>query len=206
MNKKNLLIWSFITIVLFISIIKWSKYLINNDYIEHFSNIASQIYGSTNHNVDIPLTTNISCENKCMPPNRCNLTGEQCFADVDCEGCIPKSDKIEKKVNQVRGQNDAGIQTTGETPTYSVLTTDIGTRAAFIGNKSENIKPAQYFQGVNTWRKSFDAAQELYDKRYTPNAQPFSPKYPERLSLSGQFADNGPLPANDFLGNLSSIH
>ena len=188
----NILFWWIIIIILFILIIWWSKYLIHNRYIlENLSNI-----GSTNHTVDIPLTTTIGCENKCMPPSRCSLTGEQCFSDIDCQGCS-KNDSSIKKTKYIRGQNDAGKLTTEENPTYSTLTTDIGTNATLIGNK--NIKPVQYFQGINTWRKAFDQAQELYDKRYTPNAQSFSPKYPERISLSGQFIDNGPLPANDFL-------
>jgi hypothetical protein len=40
---------------------------------------------------------------------------------------------------------------------------------------------------------------ELFDKRYSPTASFFTPNYPKRLTLSGEFIDDGPLAANDFL-------
>ena len=37
--------------------------------------------------VDLPLTTNYSCQNFCGPPSRCSITGEKCMSDKDCIGC-----------------------------------------------------------------------------------------------------------------------
>jgi hypothetical protein len=100
----------------------------------------------------------------------------------------------------VRGQNEAGKLTDGVTPTYSVLTTDIGTQAKLYG-KGENFMPPSYFKGVNEWKKSFDVGMELYDRKYNPSIEilPFLPKYPKRPSLSGEFVDDGPLAANAYL-------
>lgn len=205
MNKKNLIFWSFIVLLLFIGIFQWGSYLINSGYIiETFSNNLDIDTGSpsTNHTVNLPLTNKQSCQNMCGPNNRCSLTGEQCSADVDCFGCNPETKQFvqeERTLDEldIRGQNDAGKLTTGETPTYSVLTTDIGTKARLI-NKPETESP-QYFQGVNTWRDTFDDQMELYDKRYTPTASYFTPNYPSRKTLSGEFTDNGPLASNAFL-------
>jgi hypothetical protein len=205
MDKKNVIFWSFVVLLLFIGILQWGSYLINGGYVvEHFSNNLDIDTGgpSTNHTVNLPLTDKLSCQNMCGPNNRCSLTGEQCSADVDCFGCNPETKRFvqeERTLDEldIRGQNDAGKLTTGETPTYSVLTTDIGTKARLI-NKPETEAP-QYFQGVNTWRDTFDEQMELYDKRYTPTASYFTPNYPSRKSLSGEFTDNGPLASNAFL-------
>lgn len=205
MNKKNLIFWSFVLLLLLIGIFQWGSYLINSGYIiEKFSNNLDIDTGSpsTNHTVNLPLTDKLSCQNMCGPNNRCSLTGEQCSADVDCFGCNPETKQFvheERTLDElnIRGQNDAGKLTTGETPTYSTLTTDIGTNARLI-NKPETESP-QYFQGVNTWRDTFDEQMELYDERYTPTASYFTPNYPSRKTLSGEFTDNGPLASNAFL-------
>lgn len=205
MDKKTLIFWSFVVLLLFIGILQWGDYLIKSGYIvEHFSNNLDIDTGSpaTNHTVNLALTDKLSCQNMCGPNNRCSLTGEQCSADIDCFGCNPETKRFvheERTLDEldIRGQNDAGKLTTGETPTYSVLTTDIGTKARLI-NKPQTDSP-QYFQGVNTWKDTFDEQMELYDKRYTPTASHFTPNYPSRKTLSGEFTDNGPLAANAFL-------
>lgn len=140
------------------------------------------------------------CKNFCGPPAKCAITGEQCLADSDCTGCQPGPNAKEPLTPEVPGQNDAGKLTFSQTPTYSSLTTDIGSRAAFY-KKGENLKPPSYFQGVNQWKKTFDNSMQLYDKRYNPNIeyQQFLPNYPKRHTLSGEFEDDGPLAANDFL-------
>jgi ABC-type antimicrobial peptide transport system permease subunit len=112
------------------------------------------------------------------------------------------SDSIKDNINSsdessIRAENDAGKLTLGVTPKYSTLTTDIGSRAKLI-NKADT-KPPKYFQGFNTWRETYDAGMELFDKRYSPTASYFTPNYPKRLTLSGEFIDDGPLAANDFL-------
>ena len=282
MNKQSLIIWSFILLFLFIGIIRWGDYLIQNHYIiEEFDNnsFLNDPNISYNHTVNVPLTTTTTCQNLCGPPNRCHLTGEQCVSDVDCYGCYAddkkvvsndsdgynedntnlnssKSDNIAQNIsnfvykntgisqndlaqnnlsnptqnqnaipgfsgstmycaisnsltgnqlknmtnygdNGVRGQNDAGKLTTETTPTYSVLTTDIGTRAKLVN--APNTQPPQYFKGVDQWRETYDAGEVLFDKRYNPNSQKFTIKYPQRTTLSGEFVDNGPLAANAYL-------
>jgi len=205
MNKKQLIFWSFVTILLFYVIIYWGNYLIRNGYvIEKFSS-EDQIFkentsGSTNNTVDLPLTTTTSCKNMCGPQNTCAITGEQCSYDLECYGCKPPQQQTRARTeNVIRGQNDAGKLTDGTTPTYSSLTTDIGTQAALIDTKAENSEPIQYEQGLNTWRNPFDVAQELYNKRYSPSMQSFLMQYKGRPTLSGQFMDNGAPAANSYM-------
>jgi len=205
MSKLYLIIWSFILLFLTIYIFNWGDYLIKNGYVvEHFTSLgpfADNGGPSTNHTVNLPLTTTVSCQNMCGPNNRCSLTGEQCSSDIDCFGCNPKTKQFapenSQRMTNINGQNDAGILTTRQTPTYSVLTTDIGTRAKLV-NKPDTPPPG-YFKGVDTWRKTFDEQKELFDKRYSPSSQSFMPNYPTRPTLSGEFVDDGPLAANDFL-------
>ncbi|MCX8482828.1 MAG: hypothetical protein ORN50_04555 [Crocinitomicaceae bacterium] len=97
----------------------------------------------------------------------------------------------------VRGQNDAGKETTEVTPTYSTLTTDIGTRAKLYNKLL--IDPPKYDIGVNTWTTKFDQGQAFYDKRYFPGRQEYMPNYPKRKTLSGEFVDDGPLASNAYL-------
>jgi hypothetical protein len=200
-----------ISVFMFMGIIKWGSYLIKykpcvNGMKEGFDMYAQPTIDmgtpETSHTVNLPINTTFSCENMCGPLARCSKTGEQCTSDVDCYGCQPKvyvPDYIKKDVG---GQNDAGKLTTGITPRYSVLTTDIGTQAKLY-DKGENLMPMKYFKGVNEWRKSFDVGMELYNKKFNPSIQilPFLPKYPPRPSLSGEFVDDGPLAANAFLSN-----
>jgi hypothetical protein len=204
---------------MFMGIIKWGNYLIktktceckqnrsvNRTFKEGFDMYAQPTLDlgmpDTSHTVNLPINTTFSCENMCGPLARCSKTGEQCTSDVDCYGCQPKVYDPAYTKKDIGGQNDAGKLTSGITPRYSVLTTDIGTQAKLYG-KGENLMPMQYFKGVNEWRKSFDTGMELYNKKFNPNIQvlPFLPKYPPRPSLSGEFVDDGPLAANAFLSN-----
>lgn len=169
---------------------------------EGYSNSNPNQNPNQSSTVDQPINTTTSCENICGPPARCSVTGEQCTSDIDCYGCQPPPSSEAPKTKEVRGQNDAGKLTLGVTPTYSSLTTDIGTQAAFYDKtKQENLMPPQYFQGVDQWRHSFDVGMELYDKRYNPSVEtlPYLPKYQKRPTLSGEFMDDGPLAANDFM-------
>jgi len=194
------------SLFLFWWVIKYGDYLIKEGKIsgpfvvENFINIVEDTGGSpeTTHTINLPINTTYSCENMCGPMARCSITGEQCSTDVDCYGCQPKISHVERQnTADIGGQNDAGKLTQGQQPTYSVLTTDIGTQAKLFGDKLE--PPPQYNQGVNTWRPTFNVGAELFDKRYNPGSQPFMPTYPERTTLSGQFIDDGPLAANDYL-------
>jgi hypothetical protein len=158
-------------------------------------------FQNTNPNLVELVNSSTSCQNFCGPPAKCSITGEQCFADTDCTGCKPIINPNPPTTPDVRGLNDAGILTDSTTPTYSVLTTDIGSRAAFYKDKGRNFYPPKYFQGVNQWRPAFDNKIQLYNKKYNPNIefQKFIPIYPKRPTLSGEFIDNGPLAANDYL-------
>ena len=162
---------------------------------EGFTNNVMRDLGkpNTTHSVDLPLTTTYSCQNFCGPTARCSITGQQCFADVDCPGCQPYVPPLTPDQTAfIAGNDDAGKLTGGVTPTYSTLTTDIGTQATLIDG---NDKPAMADFGVNTWRSSFNESRSEFNKRYKPPAREY-PKYPERYTLSGEFVDDGPIPSN----------
>jgi hypothetical protein len=192
-----------ICIFLFTFILKF----VGNNYIivEPFSIYSPYDINSTqkkSHTVNLPINTVYSCQNMCGPNAQCSITREQCTSDIDCYGCKPpestNQQKQQKKVlKEIVGQNEAGKLTGGFTPTYSVLTTDIGTRAKLINNKLS--EPPQYDSGINTWRHKFDMGQELFDKRYYTGSQMGIPVCPKRKTLSGEFIDDGPLAANAFL-------
>ena len=177
-----------------------------NNYTESFDQMKDLGQPNTNHNVNLPINTKSSCKNMCGPISRCSITGEQCSTDVDCYGCQPtipstQLTKNNKTVN-IRGENNAG-KLSYSAPTYSVLTTDIGTHATLY-NKLLT-PPLQYNEGTNTWKKTFNAGTELYNKKYKiisagpPNSGASLLQYPQRNTLSGQFTDDGPLAANDYL-------
>lgn len=211
LSKKQYvtIILAFLSLFLLLWIFKYIHYLVYNGYyVECFeSNIA--LYkdtGSptTTHTVDLPLTTTQSCKNFCAPATaRCAITGEQCMADIDCRGCNPytKDTRVSTRVTKnVPGQNDAGKLTWGVTPTYSTLTTDIGTQAKlFTSHQKKLDKPFQANFGVNTWISDFKGGEELFDERYKPAGLQFMPKYDKRYSVTGDFMDEGPLASNAYL-------
>lgn len=191
-----------ITFLLLSSIFKWIDYLSENKYIvECFQQMNNeQNSEKTSHTVDLPLTTTYSCQNFCGPTARCSITGQQCFADIDCPGCKPYTPPLitDSKKIDIKGNNDAGKLTVGTTPTYSVLTTDIGTRAKMIWNKKFSKAPSAEF-GINIWRKDYDEDKKMFDKRYKPNKLEYMPNYPERYSITGDFIEEGPLASNAVL-------
>jgi hypothetical protein len=164
---------------------------------------------ATSHTVDLPINTTTSCVNVCGPQARCSLTGQQCTSDVDCYGCQPpsSSNKNAEPETVVRPQNNAGKYSYFQ-PTYSYLTTDIGTKAYLYkdqGTKEEreNIKPTSYVLGSNEWKPLFDQDKKNYDKMFgttlSSSLQKMEPKYKTRPTLTGEFEDVGPLAANAFL-------
>jgi len=205
-NKYATIILALISTFLLIGVFNYIHYLVKNRYyVECFdSNIA--LYKdvgspSTTHTVDLPLNTTYSCKNFCAPATaRCAITGQQCMADIDCCGCNPGSPDIEQKSTvNVPGENDAGKLTWGVTPTYSTLTTDIGTQAKlFASNKKVDAPPQANF-GVNTWSTAFNDGQQLFDKRYRPAGLKNMPNYDKRYSATGKFKDDGPLASNAYL-------
>ena len=196
-----------ISLLLLVWVISWiDKYA--NYYCESFDQMIDLGQPNTNHNVDLPINANTKCKNKCSSISRCYITGEQCMSDVDCYGCQPiipnpQLTKNGNGVSTIRGENDAG-KMSFSSPTYSELTTDIGSKAALY-NKLLT-KPMQYNEGKNTWRQQFNAGTELYNKKYKlkhmgpPGSGAALLQYPIRDTLSGQFKDDGPLPANSYLG------
>lgn len=199
MKEKQLYIlgWALLAFILLVIIIIWTTYLTENHIHVCESFITNDLNGPNySHTVNQPINTTISCSNKCGPLARCYITGEQCTSDVDCYGCQRESQRSQT-TTFMRGQNDAGKETTGVTPTYSVLTTDIGTRAKLYNKLF--IDPPKYDIGVNTWTKKFDNGQTLYERRYYPGDKQFMLNYPKRKTLSGEFEDVGPLASNAYL-------
>ena len=50
--------------------------------------------------------------------------------------------------------------------------------------------------GINSWKKSFNTSQQLFNQRYKPPQTSSMPNYPQMYSLSGEFKGDGPLPSN----------
>ena len=197
--KFNNIIWALIIIVLLYLVFNMIHFLSSEGYIiECFTNGSLQESSNTSHTVDLPLTTTYSCQNFCSPTSRCAITGQQCFTDIDCLGCQPStpfSNDSNKAQGCIPGNNDAGKLTVGVTPQYSSLTSGYGTQKAIITDKLYG-KPSKANFGVDTWRKSFDEGQELFNRRYKPNQLQYMPNYPPMYSVTGEFLGDGPLPSN----------
>ncbi len=204
------LAWGLLSIISIILIIMWGSYLINKGYIiECFGpqTIIDKGTPETNHNVNL-VNSPYNCKNICGPMARCSITGEQCTSDVDCTGCQPPvtiNEDLEIRPYQllIKGQNDAGkLGPKGNV--LSDLTTDMGTQAALIS--PDYLKPApEYTRGVDTWTKEFEDGMELYKKRYEPSKD-FTGliNYPSRFTLSAEFYNKEPIPANGFITSASS--
>jgi hypothetical protein len=289
--NKNIL-YLILTIFLTIAILSYGTYLIRQKYIVECFQAFDTGSPQTNHTVDLPINTKISCKNMCGPLARCSITGEQCTSDVDCYGCqkinqdedkrargadenanestkikksdlnpnigydefgkvvdVPASEKSglgsgsgsgsgsndgggsngngngsgngsgngnggifnqnDADGNSTNGNmtispfndnlayNDAGKLTAGVTPTYSPLTTDIGTRAGSVGASGELRRPPQYDKGTDLWTEYFNNEYELFKLRYTPPKNlPFETAYPKTSTLSGEFSEDGPRASN----------
>jgi hypothetical protein len=189
-----------ISFLLFVLIFKWIDYLTINRYI--VESFQQQTNNTTSHTVDLPLTTTYSCKNFCGPTSRCAITGQQCFTDIDCPGCQPKTNNAKKQSNtsaNVPGNDDAGKLTYGMTPQYSILTSDMGTRATKILGNEFSKSPSAMF-GIDIWRDDFDEERRMFDKRYKPPANLKGlPSYPTRYSVTGDFIEEGPLASNAIL-------
>jgi len=189
---KNKIYWLISLFCIFILIILFNNYYygINNYGVKEY-------FGTTSSTVNLPLNTTYSCKNFCSPTSRCAITGEQCFADIDCPGCQPVNKNKNNKSDNIPGENDAGLLTY-LTPQYSTLTTDIGTQSKRI-NYDNKLKPLTPNFGINTWMTSFEKNTQEFNKRYKPNNIINMPSYENRYSLSGIFIDEGPLASNSYL-------
>jgi hypothetical protein len=180
-------------IVSIIVILALLFYTFMQNNIESFSN-----YLNTNksYTVNLPINTTTSCQNFCNPKNICSISGGQCSTDIDCYGCQYMGNEYSTDGgSDVPGNNENGKLTNGFTPTYSVLTSDIGTNAKLVNSKN---KPVDMYLGHNLWSESANMGMELYDKRYNPSIDTLSflPSYPESVSLTGEFKENFPPAAN----------
>ena len=187
-------------IVFFLSSLFLITLFVNTTLFEHFQNFTTET-DKTSHTVDLPINTTYSCENMCGPKSQCSITKEQCTSDIDCFGCQPITKSFpENSTPDVVGDNDAGRLTYNQNPRYSVLTTDIGTKATLY-NKNNTPVPKPYL-GLNTWIQSANYGlqnqrNELAYKYSTkPEEYKFIPHYPTIESPTGLFMDNGPLPSN----------
>jgi len=185
-----------LALILLYIIFKMIHYLVKQNYIvECFTDGPIQNTSNITHTVDLPLTTKTSCRNFCGPNARCAITGQQCFADIDCPGCQPYSPPLPKTPDCIPGNNDAGKLTVGVTPSYSPLTSGYGTRERIITDDLYSKAPQANF-GVDTWSDSYKESKNLFDARYKPNQLQFMPNYPEMYTLTGMFSGDGPLPSN----------
>jgi hypothetical protein len=191
---KSNYIYIFAIITVFFGLMRWVHYLIHDGFIqESFTNENDNTTKQTN-NVDMPLTTTISCSNMCINA-RCSKTGHQCLTDFDCPGCQEfKQENQGLYSDPVEGNNSAGKLTTALSQNYSTLTTDIGTKSSIYN--SNDPYPAQANFGENIWLKNYNAENELFNKRYKPSGLYFMPKYPQKYSLTGTFIEDGPLSSN----------
>ena len=203
-NKINIFILAFITLIFICVIFYWGDYLIKKDYIrrerEGFANVIriNTENADTTDTVNLPINTTTSCKNMCGPPGRCSITGEQCVSDIDCYGCTPPpNEKIQQSLKEeVPGYNDSGKLTVGVTPTFSVLTTNVGTQSSMVVNP--DAKVPQYFLGIDQWKNKFELGENEFNKKYYPAGNLGNmPNYPIRPTLSGQFKEVGPLASNE---------
>jgi hypothetical protein len=212
-----------VALLLLFAIFGWVHYLIVHNIISTREPFESTLKDTgspeTSHNVDLPLNTTYSCSNMCGPLSRCAITGEQCTSDVDCYGCVKNDDESEgfaglegfeglkgKDVDiDVVGQNHSG-KLTSAVPSYSTLTSDIGSKSRFYNNGLDKFSPVpQANFGENMWKPISDIGLDLYKKSrdWEKDAYPekfqFLPKYPSRATTTGLFSNDEPLAANDFL-------
>lgn len=138
-------------------------------------NFSSAIYkdidiglGDTNHTVNLPINTTYECENKCMPPARCLITGEQCQADIDCCGCNKAVEGFTASMNDI-------TSTTFENPPQYFKGID-------MWSDSFNV-------GLDLFKKKHNPLLQTarYGKHFILN-------YPERQTLSGDFTESGAYP------------
>lgn len=201
--KFSRIIKCIILIVLIIFIL----YNINCNLKEGFDPNALLTYDSNSpknsHNVDV-VNNAYSCSNFCGPNAQCAITRQQCTSDVDCQGCQPPITAPPKYLTntEVKPLNDAGKLTWGQTPQYSTLTSDIGSRAAYAKPGSKRAEIIRPYEGYDRWTKAFNYGLELADRKlvydHSPEPAAFRsiPVYPVTRSATGLFYDMGPTASN----------
>ena len=147
----------------------------------------------TSHTVNLPINTTFECENKCMPPARCSITGQQCSSDIDCCGCNPNSKKIQQLLEEGVDLNDINNEVgsidkfvegffpkkLGEGFSANQLKSAYGNDAKnkvtdldlFTEERDQFSKPPQYYLGEDMWSKSFYEGAKLFNDAHDPNIQ-----------------------------------
>ena len=92
-----------IGVILIASLLFYLKTTQIENYASYYTDLGLP---GTSHTVNLPINTTFECENKCMPPARCSITGQQCSSDIDCCGCNPNSKKIQKLLEEGVDLND----------------------------------------------------------------------------------------------------
>ena len=186
-----------------------------NDALINYNDLNSPQYS---HTVNLPINDPVSCKNFCGPKSQCAITREQCFSDIDCQGCnpgpTPQSKCITKEVfpydaTGKLGQNQ-GLQ-------YSPLTTGYNNHNADFAQIYEGSKYAQLqvpYQGLDNWTDSFNKGLELYNKKRkiadkyneviiddipifsTSKLDYYENKYPTTISATGLFYETTPPASN----------
>lgn len=202
LQKRSNLFLCILSILLLGVIFSWIHYLTRNNYIKecyenYYNNTFAPIKDTgnfnTTHTVNLPLTTKTSCTNMCINA-RCSKTKEQCLSDIDCPGCQPYTPVSNVDPTNINGSNSSGKMTVGVTPTFSKLTSDIGTQSKIYSRNNIDRAPQANF-GINTWSSSFNEGSNLFNKRYNlDNSNTIN--YPKRFNVTGDFLDNGPLASN----------
>lgn len=92
-----------IGVILIASLLFYLKTTQIENYASYYTDLGLP---GTSHTVNLPINTTYECENKCMPPARCSITGQQCSSDIDCCGCNPNSKKIQQLLEEGVDLND----------------------------------------------------------------------------------------------------
>ena len=147
----------------------------------------------TSHTVNLPINTTFECENKCMPPARCSITGQQCSSDIDCCGCNPNAKKIQQLLEEGVDLNDINNEVgsidkfvEGFFPKKLSEGFSADQLKSAYGNDAKNkvtdfdlftkeselfSKPPQYYLGEDMWSKSFYEGAKLFNDAHDPNIQ-----------------------------------
>ena len=189
----------FIIIGFILIAIVFLYFKINNKSIgqENFSKYRSYYTDlglpGTSHTVNLPINTTFECENKCMPPARCSITGQQCSSDIDCCGCNPNAKKIQQLLEEGVDLNDINNEVgsidkfvEGFFPKKLSEGFSADQLKSAYGNDAKNkvtdfdlftkeselfSKPPQYYLGEDMWSKSFYEGAKLFNDAHDPNIQ-----------------------------------
>jgi len=189
-NKNMITLISLVIIGLLIAgIFSWARYLNINGYIREC--FTSNMSINTN-NINLPINTTQTCKNMCGPLGKCSITGGQCISDGDCYGCRELYHDNETILSDnLVGDNDSG-KSTGTIPESSTLTSDFTANSQNIGD-TESTLPMHLSYRVNVWKDQYNSGVKLFDERYKePSMQIYRP----RLTMSGEFIDDGPFASN----------